>query len=344
MKFSEQFLHFFTACLKVLLILSFGFFSTFFLSNFIFANPELIYLLLLIPILLVILFCVVAFTLTELLRFQSWHGDNMLHRYTRRELFSLYARSFMVVTCGVGLALLFSSIYSTQDASIVSYLFYLFDIFLTLYALGNIIQREKIRELNMRRIQSENALLKSQLNPHFLYNTLNNIDALIAYDTDKASEAVIKLSSLLRYMTYQGNQKYVLLKEEMIHLQEYISLQQLRLENAKALDFKVDISDKSLQIAPMLLMPFIENVFKHASDKTTDNSIKILIKADTESLELYTENKEKPQESISTPPKEGGMGLHVVRRRLKLLYPNCHHLEIKQEQGLYITVLNLYFK
>lgn len=342
MKFKERFIRILIAVFKVLLILILGSFSIYFLSNFIFAEPEFIYLLLVIPVLLVVLFGVVAFTLTELLRLQSWYGDDMLHHYNRPELLSLYGRSFMVVSCGVGLALLFSAVYSDRKESVISYLFYLLDIFLTLYALGNIIKGEKIRELNMRRIQSENALLKSQLNPHFLYNTLNNIDALIAYDSDKASEAVIKLSSLLRYMTYQGNQKYVSLNEEMIHLHEYIALQQLRLENDNAVDFRVCISDNSLQIAPMLLMPFIENIFKHASDKKNDNSIKISIKADAHSLELYTENKAKQQ--INTHPKEGGMGLHVVKRRLKLLYPNSHILQIKQEQGLYITVLNLYFK
>ncbi|MEG0947776.1 MAG: histidine kinase [Bacteroidales bacterium] len=345
MKYKEQFIRIFSASLRILIFLSFGFLILYFLMHYMLSGLEFVYLLLLVPVMLVVLFGLVAFTLSEILRLQAWNGEDMLQSYTKKELLSLYGRSFLVVTCGFLLGILF--VFNQRDTSdiYIDYLFLLLDLFLTLYAIGSIVKGERLRELNIRNIQSENALLKSQLNPHFLYNTLNNIDALITYNTDKASESVILLSSLLRYMTYQGNQKQVLLIDEINHLKEYISLQQLRMENPAAISFKANIQDESIKIAPMLLMPFIENIFKHAADRIHDNAIKIWIDTDSSLLKLQTENTIKETPFTITPAaKEGGMGLKLVRRRLRLLYPNRHQLQIIQKNQMYSTVLNLYFK
>ena len=342
MRYKEQFIRLLTSSVRIFLILSLGSFILYTLTSYLFSELEFTYLILLIPIMLVVLFGMVAFVLSEILQLQSINRTEGSYQYTRKEMFSLFGRSFLVVACGGALALLFG--YKQQHGlqAFPDYLFYAFDFLLTLYAIGNIVKGEKLRELNLRRIQSENALLKSQLNPHFLYNTLNNIDALITYDTEKASEAVLTLSSLLRYMTYQGNQRFVSLREEVAHLKEYVELQRLRLENPQAILFETHFQTEDVKIAPMLLMPFIENIFKHASCKGQDNTIHISLNTDLKTLSFQTRNEIR--QTITAKPKESGVGLYVVKRRLKLLYPNQHTLQIEQVENQYIVSLSLNFK
>ncbi|MEG1586262.1 MAG: histidine kinase [Bacteroidales bacterium] len=343
MIYKEKFIRLLQFIVRIFLITSLGAIALYFLTSFIFSGLEFTYLLLLIPVILVVLFGMVAFILSEILRFQGMNESEVAYRYTRKELFSLYGRSFSVVACGLTLAILFGYEHRTDLGPFPEYLFFFLDLILTLYAIGSIVKSEKLRELNMRRIQSENALLKSQLNPHFLYNTLNNIDALIAFDTDKASEAVLKLSSLLRYMTYQGNLRFVSLHEEIIHLEEYVSLQRLRLENPEAISFESELQTENIQVVPMLLMPFVENIFKHATDKTSEGAIKIKIHADSHRMSYYSANEYKPQ-TLAKKEKDGGVGMYVVKRRLKLLYPGRHELIVNQCDRRYEVYLNHYFK
>ena len=338
-----------TLSLRIAVVAAVALIIVYRLSRWLLAEREMLYLVLFLPVVLMILFGVVAFALSEILRQQSWTGSGAMYRYTRRELMSLYGRSYVVVVCVVGMAMLFEAF---ADASTpVSILFHVLDLFLLFYGVGSIVKGEKLRELNVRAIQSENALLKGRLNPHFLYNTLNNIDALIAYDADKASEAVLKLSSLLRYITYQGERREVTLGEEMTHLGEYIDLQRLRLANPAALDFSLSLADPSLTIAPMMLMPFIENVFKHAADRRTDGAIRIAILSDSDSLTLTTVNRAPSAGSDAAKKRnfEGpramatsGVGLYAVERRLSLLYPGRYTLQAGVDaDGFYRLSLNI---
>lgn len=346
MKYKEQFVPFLSAAFRITLFTICGVLILLFLIPYIFSDLEFLYLLFLIPVAWVVLFGLGALVLSEILRLQLWNGKETLHNYSRKELLSLYSRSFIVVTCGIVLAILFWNTRTNAFREYPGYIFLFFDLFLTLYAISSIIKGERLRELNIRHIQSENALLKGQLNPHFLYNTLNNIDALIAYDADKASETVLRLSSLLRYMTYQSNKKQVLLKDELNHLHEYISLQQLRLENPQAVLFNTNIQDEAQKIAPMLLMPFIENIFKHATDKIHDGVIKIRIETIENQLILHTENRidKIETEHNNLKNREGGVGLKVVKRRLELLYPHRHQLQIHRTDCLFCTILTLNLK
>jgi two-component sensor histidine kinase len=298
-----------------------------------------VYLVLYLPVFLVALFGMVAFTLSETLRLQSWLAADATYRYSRRELLALYGRSYTVVLSVVGMAVLFG-LYG-EAPRIVTALFYLLDLFLLLYGVGNIVKSEKLRELNIRAIQTENALLKSKLNPHFLYNTLNNIDALIACDADKASEAVIKLSSLLRYITYRSDRRTVPLGEELTHLREYVDLQLLRFDNPAVVRFEASVADPATPVAPMLLMPLIENVFKHATDRRTPDAIRIDLRADSHRLTLATCNSALPPDPTAPPRPDSGMGLKAVERRLRLLYGNRFALSARYDDGMFRCELQI---
>ncbi len=288
---------------------------------------------------LMLVMVVVVFLIVEWLRLQrrSYLGSD--HHYSNKEILHLYIKTLSVVSYGYVLGLLFL-LYSEANI-LVKALFLSIDVFLTLYATSSIFKSERMRELNMRNIQSENQLLKSQLNPHFLYNTLNNIDALIYYDADKASQAVITLSSLMRYMTYQANRTKIALSEEVLHLDEYISLQKLRFENPRAIVWEHKLEQDPL-ISPMLLMPIVENCFKHSAGDESDENVAITLVVSDNKLQLITKNKIKVN-TESLDKSRSGVGLSTLRSRLKLLYPKSHSLTIDQEDGLFVLNLTINF-
>ena len=201
---------------------------------------------------------------------------------------------------------------------------------------------EQLREINFRKLETENKLLKSRINPHFLYNTLNNIDSLIWIDQDKASTAILKLSSLMRYMTYQTEKPYVSMTEELLHIEEYLDLQKIRYDNPQAIVFNKDITDeKDIFIAPMILTTFIENGFKHCRDKTSDAAINISIKADRRVLEFEMDNSFDLNDEEKK--KEGGFGLYGVERRLKLIYKKNYTLNIEKKDNRFYVKLIIRF-
>ena len=325
--------------LRFLIFFVFGFVGFYMVSRLLqeAVSNEMIGLYIVFELMLVMV--VVAFLIVEWLQLQRRTYGGPDHHYSRKEILHLYIKTLAVVTCGYVLGLLFLLFSDTNI--LVKTLFLSIDVFLTLYAIGSIFKSERMRELNMRNIQSENQLLKSQLNPHFLYNTLNNIDALIYYDADKASQAVITLSSLMRYMTYQANRTKIALSEEVLHLDEYISLQQLRFENPRAIVWQNSLEQDPL-ISPMLLMPIIENCFKHSASDESDENVVITLVASQNKLQLITKNKLK-ETPESTDKSRSGVGLSTLRSRLKLLYPKSHSLAIEQKDGLFILNLNINF-
>lgn len=181
------------------------------------------------------------------------------------------------------------------------------------------------KELESKNVKSELALLKNQLNPHFLFNTLNNIDALIIDKSDNASPALNKLSDLMRYMVYDSEQEMVDLHDEIDYIQNYISLQQLRMPNQEIVQFKITGDMRDKHIPPMLLIPFVENAFKHSSLKdNTTNKIEINIDVTDDAFSFACFNvigKIKKD-------KSSGVGLALVKKRLDLLYKDKHTLTI----------------
>ncbi len=184
-------------------------------------------------------------------------------------------------------------------------------------------------ELIYQNQQSELALLRSQINPHFLFNTLNNIYSLVYTKSDDAPRAMTKLSDIMRYMLYEATTEKVMLDKEINHLRSYIELLLLRLPGKKFIEFNVDGNTENKHIAPMLLFPFVENAYKHCNKKSPAPGIKITLEV-REDLLTYTVINSIKKESDISENDEGGIGLKNIRRRLELLYPDRHELIISE--------------
>ena len=218
-------------------------------------------------------------------------------------------------------------------------LFYGLCTFLTLSALMSVVLGVNLEEIRLRNAQSENQLLKAQLNPHFLYNTLNNIDALIWLDQERASSAVTSLSCLMRYMTYSARQEQVPLSDEAQAVGRLCDLQRLRMARPECLRFDVvnsvrlSTSCRPRMIAPLLLVPLVENCFKHCGSTSETDAICIRLEERDEGLRFSTDNNLPADEDNgpSTSDSQHGVGLAVLRRRLELLYPGAYAFTAPRE-------------
>ncbi len=197
--------------------------------------------------------------------------------------------------------------------------------------------------LETQTMQSELKFLKSQINPHFLFNTLNNLYALTLKKSDLAPEIVLRLSEMMRYMLYECNEKRVLLSKEVNYIKNYLELERLRQGKNVDIQFEVrgEISDQ--KIAPLMFIPFLENSFKHGlSNQLTQGFVNIRLQVDEQNVEFFIENS-KPE----SPPrqdhrrKSGGIGLVNVHRRLNLLYPDQYDLKINDTPKTYSVNLKL---
>lgn len=204
---------------------------------------------------------------------------------------------------------------------------------------GWIEQKQIQEELEKQNIKSELNLLRVQLNPHFLFNTLHNIDALIYEDKEKASKTIEKLSDIMRYMLKETKVDFVDLHKELEYFENYISLEKIRLKNEKFLSCNVVNTTKNIKIAPMILISFIENAFKHSVDSEIDNGINIDLKIDNNILDLVCINKYNQAEVEQD--KVGGIGLETVKKRLELIYPGKHKLSIKTENSTFTVNLEI---
>lgn len=195
--------------------------------------------------------------------------------------------------------------------------------------------------------QSELHMLQSQLSPHFLFNTLNNMYGLSITQHEKIPALLLKLSDLLRHSVYEATETYVPLRDEVAYIHNYIDFEQLRIGDRLQLHAEIEtINDNSIRIAPMLLIVFIENAFKH-SKNTTEPSIFIDIKLTTwgNSILFYLKNSHSRTDAEQrTVEKHSGFGLANVAKRLKLLYPSQHDLRIENEETTYTVTLRLNFR
>ena len=198
-------------------------------------------------------------------------------------------------------------------------------------------QKQK-SNLEKQNLQSELALLRVQINPHFLFNTLNNIDSLVQSNSEKAFSALIKLSDIMRYMLYDASIDKVPLEKELEYIESYVSLEKLRLKDNQFTVLEIHGKSNGFMIAPMLLVPFIENAFKHGSKDLRSPGIVIKINNEAGQLNLYVMNYFNDSEQKD---KTQGIGLQNVNRRLELLYPGEHILNISQEDKKYIVNLKI---
>ncbi len=199
----------------------------------------------------------------------------------------------------------------------------------TLFELVNYANRKEKEAIQLKNenLDTEMKFLRSQINPHFLFNSINNIYALTVLKSDAAPENLLKLSGMLRYMLYECNADKVLLKKEIEYIRNYIDL--MMLKDSKGLNVETDIQKDppNLMIAPLLLIPFIENAFKHSKIEDIEkNWIKIKLKVGDK--ELFFETINSVPEGHLSKDIVGGIGLKNVKRRLEIIYPEKHQLII----------------
>ena len=203
-------------------------------------------------------------------------------------------------------------------------------------------QQQDSLALEKSSMQSELKFLKSQINPHFLFNTLNNLYALTLKKSDKAPDIVIKLSEMMRYMLYECNEKRVPLRKEINYIKNYLDLEKLRQGDRSNITFECtgDIQDQ--RIAPLMFIPFLENSFKHGvNSRIQDGFVHISIKVNKNELICDISNSKPPPIPNPGVRKVGGIGLMNVKRRLNLIYPNGYNLEIKNLPTEYNVHLEL---
>ena len=193
------------------------------------------------------------------------------------------------------------------------------------------------RELERERAEAELSNLKSQLNPHFLFNTLNNIYSLIAFSPEKAQEAVHDLSRLLRYVLYESNQPLVPIEKDLDFLRNYIELMRIRLPRHVDLQTDIEAATPGVMIAPLLFISLVENAFKHGVSNSQPSFIQITIQQAGDTVSCSIRNSYFPK---SAGDKSGsGIGLSNLEKRLSLLYPECYHFTYGKEGENYVAHL-----
>ncbi|MBN1200166.1 MAG: histidine kinase, partial [Bacteroidales bacterium] len=195
-------------------------------------------------------------------------------------------------------------------------------------------------ELEIQNRKSELALLRSQVNPHFLFNTLNNIDTLIRKNPDKASDSVVKLSEIMRYFIYEATTDKVPLEKEVDYLSNFIELQRIRHKDPGFIRFQVSGSLGGMEIAPMLFIPFVENAFKHGLKGNRIPAITVDLWIQPGEIRFEVVNFTEPHnEPMKDPGK--GIGLANVIRRLDLIYPDQYTLSINEKDDKYTIQLEI---
>ncbi|MBD2768683.1 histidine kinase [Hymenobacter sp. BT664] len=199
-------------------------------------------------------------------------------------------------------------------------------------------QQQALQEVERLSLKNELNFLKSQIQPHFFFNTLNNLYSLTLKKSDLAPEIVLKLADLMSYVLYDADAPLVALAKEIECLRNYLALEGLRYGTRLHLAMNVTGEPAGKQLAPLLLLPFVENSFKHGAPPPQLLDIRIALEIEAEVLRLVVENPKNPAPPIG---RNGGVGLRNVRRRLALLYPNAHQLTVADTADTYRITLEV---
>ncbi len=200
------------------------------------------------------------------------------------------------------------------------------------------ISEKRALEAETEKANAELSFLKAQINPHFLFNTLNNIYSLVVTKNENAAEGIMKLSNIMRYITDDVREDFVLLENEIACMKDYIDLQKIRLGSKTDVDLQIDCDSSDKKITPLLLMTFIENAFKYGTSNHEPSSIIIKLTLAGNRINFFCENKlfEVKQNSERT-----GIGIQNAKKRLQHLYPGKHSLDINSSNGLFTVRLTL---
>ncbi|MEQ9439332.1 MAG: histidine kinase [Cyclobacteriaceae bacterium] len=212
------------------------------------------------------------------------------------------------------------------------------------FAWDALTKQRQVDELKATIKESELQFLKSQINPHFLFNNLNNLYSYAMENSPKTPAIILELSSVLRYMLYECREEFVSLSKEIEQLKNFTQLNELQIEERGVINFTTHNIQTDYLIAPLILIVFIENAFKHSQASQSDNiSIDINIRLlDDGTLDFRCANSFQPIMNIENLSQ--GIGLENVRKRLQLLYPQTHQLEIRQTEDQYVVHLSMQLK
>lgn len=199
--------------------------------------------------------------------------------------------------------------------------------------------QKKMADMAKEKAEAELSFLKSQINPHFLFNSINAVYFLIDKENKEAREALHKFSDMLRYQLYEAGGDKIPIEKEIDFLNDYVALQKLRKDDKYTVDFSATPAVKGFSIEPLLLVSFVENAFKHISHRSNEtNFVKVKLSKTNGTIDFMVENSK--ENAISTE-KNGGIGLQNVKRRLELLYPGKYDLNIQNGAEVYTVHLKL---
>ncbi|HNP33088.1 MAG TPA: sensor histidine kinase [Flavobacterium sp.] len=212
--------------------------------------------------------------------------------------------------------------------------------FLLVIALAFLIKiNARLTEIHDEKLSAEVSYLKAQINPHFLFNTLNSLYALTLQKSNEAPNAVLKLSSIMRYVVTESSQDFVALDKEINYIKDYIELQKLRLDSSVSLSFEVHGTTTGKAIAPLILIPFIENAFKYGINPDADSYIKIAISVENQLLQMNVKNAIAATEIDEEFKTEEG--LKNTQKRLDLIYSGKYDLEVTEDGKEYDVNLKI---
>lgn len=206
--------------------------------------------------------------------------------------------------------------------------------------LNRIQYERRLKEREAEQLSTELKFLRSQISPHFLFNVLNNMVAMARQKSDQLEPSLIRLSGLMRYMLYESDGRKVLLTQEIAYLESYIELQKMRFEEDVRITSHIQYEEDNLTIEPMLMIPFVENAFKHGVALIDEPFIRIDLKVVGKTLHFCVENKFSKDENQSKD-KDSGIGLMNVKTRLQLLYPDQYKLLIHEQHEIFSINLTL---
>jgi two-component system, LytTR family, sensor kinase len=286
-------------------------------------------------------FCEVIYPLAVFYLFYGYYSPKSI---TKRGYRKYLVPGLFILIVPFGITSLLSTFIFSVNLGFYSFLSltYVFTLFFAIsgfffFLLENWFETQKLARENLK---SELALLKNQINPHFLFNTLNNIDSLIKSNAEKASHTLLKLSEILRYMIYDTNVEKVQLADEIRHIESYMELQKLQFANSELVSLTVQGNPGNIPVAPMLFIPFVENAFKHCTDKGTPNAIKLKFTISDRQIQFESDNLSDNTRRINKD-EASGVGLNNVRRRLELIYPGRHTLVIKEDNNTFNATLTV---
>lgn len=196
----------------------------------------------------------------------------------------------------------------------------------------------RLQLTEQQRLETELAHLKAQIQPHFLFNTLNSIYALAIRQDEKTADTVVQLSEFLRYVIRDARGNRIALEKELAYLQNYVDLQRSRLRDSVTVEFALEGAAAGKEIVPLLLFSFVENAFKHGVSPDEDSLIRIKIETAQDEVKLYVYNKKV---TVVSKEPNSGIGVENARKRLKLLYPNNHELKVTDTPKDYTVELHI---